>query len=255
MTDHRCTMGRGGCGCSAAEDTSHLTLVRRGCFKAHVGQRQWMVSPATVVLYKAGTEFRTSHPLDKGDDSTLIALDPSLLDEAFGSVDALREFPTAPAVLARHIRLTRALQPSHGDRLAREELVLDLVRAIAETRFGLIAKAGGAGARRDRAVMTVRDCIHADVTANLSIEDLARAAGLSSFHLMHLFKSETGQTVRGYRRTVRIAEACHRIMADTASMTDIAYECGFGSHSHMTDTIRNTLGVAPRDLRRRSGLQ
>ena len=51
------------------------------------------------------------------------------------------------------------------------------------------------------------DYIETRLTAELTLGDIARAAGLSSFHFSRMFRALTGETVATYLRRRRLTEA------------------------------------------------
>src|SRR5262249_32622636 len=58
-----------------------------------------------------------------------------------------------------------------------------------------------------RPVFRAIDYLHAHLYEGLTVERLAAAAGVSGSHLAHLFRAETGMTVRAYLTRVRIEVA------------------------------------------------
>jgi AraC family transcriptional regulator len=49
---------------------------------------------------------------------------------------------------------------------------------------------------------------------------------------------------------LRVRRAEELLAATTLSLTEIALECGFSSHSHLTRMFRKTVGSTPSDYRR-----
>jgi AraC-like DNA-binding protein len=109
-----------------------------------------------------------------------------------------------------------------------------------------------------RQVARVEEAIIARAEDNLSVEDLAKIAGCSPFHLCRIFRACTGQSLRQFRLQQRLACALGRLGEDERDLAALACDMGFNSHSHMTDAFRMALGVSPSDVRedmRRSDLQ
>lgn len=251
VVDHRCTMPVGGCGCATAEGTSHITLARRGCFNAHVGRRQWLVSADSAFLYRAGTEFKVAHPAPGGDDCTLIYMPESLIDEAFGSQwdgYGICEVGMSGAAQLRHASLLGRVRAHRADVLEAEEAVLELVSAIATCQKRPLDQ--GADSRSARLVARARERLHGSLDRNLSMQTLSGDCGVSAFHLMRLFRRHTGMSIRAYRRRLRAHQACFWITEGDESLSDIALGCGFSSQSHMTDSLKRELGIAPGRLRK-----
>ena len=78
---------------------------------------------------------------------------------------------------------------------------------------------------------------------------LARALHTSPFHLARVFRVETGFTVEGYRRALRLRAALELLPTHSSGLTALALELGFSSHSHFTESFRREFGVPPSALR------
>ncbi|MDD5708255.1 MAG: AraC family transcriptional regulator, partial [Kiritimatiellae bacterium] len=79
----------------------------------------------------------------------------------------------------------------------------------------------------------------------VSLEEAARAAGVSRYRLAHLVKSVTGQTFLQHVQRVRIAEACRRLETTTQSGAGIAAGLGFSDQSHFIRVFKQVVGVTP----------
>jgi len=89
---------------------------------------------------------------------------------------------------------------------------------------------------------------------NLSVDHLARAAGISGSHLAHLFRPETGMTIRTYLTKVRVEIARDLVMHTDENLADIAAAAGFFDASHLSRVFRVVRGKRPSEYRRQSRL-
>jgi AraC-like DNA-binding protein len=81
-----------------------------------------------------------------------------------------------------------------------------------------------------------------------SLEDLMGEAYLSKFHLIRIFKKQTGLTPHAYQMQLKLNEA-RRLIFQDKSLTDIAYELGFSDQAHFTNTFKKYAnGANPRDV-------
>jgi len=78
----------------------------------------------------------------------------------------------------------------------------------------------------------------------LSIDDLAREAGLSSFHFARAFKRSTGEGPHRFVTRKRI-ERAREMLISGLSPVQTALACGFSGQSHFTQRFREFTGVTP----------
>jgi AraC family transcriptional regulator len=239
VRDIACCAPRGGPGATRGGEGTHLVFVRRGAFVAHLGSRAYVADPCTAVVSWADTEYRIAHPGAHGDDCTVLELAPGLADELLHGRRARRdvEVPLAPGAQLRCARLLAA--PSE----AVEDLALELA---GEALGGTVV---GPPQRRRAVVRRVRELLDADPSVARSAAELAAAVGVSPHHLMRVFRSETGTTLRAYRIRLRLALALHRLREGERDLSALAADLGFASHAHLTDTFARCLGTSPRDIR------
>lgn len=102
-------------------------------------------------------------------------------------------------------------------------------------------------ARLARVNAYMRDHLHEQI----SLADLAREANFSRFHLLRLFKKTFGETPFTRLSRMRVEQASFLLRTTNHSITQIAFNCGFGNSSHFASTFRRATGVPPslyRDL-------
>jgi AraC-like DNA-binding protein len=94
------------------------------------------------------------------------------------------------------------------------------------------------------------DYIAANFTEPVSLEEIADAAGLSTFRIAHLLKEATGKTALQNVHYLRIQEARRLLETSDMSCTDIAYETGFGDQSYFIKQFRKWMGITPAKYRK-----
>lgn len=82
-----------------------------------------------------------------------------------------------------------------------------------------------------------------------SVSAIARRLERDRVHFARSFVAHTGFRPSEYRALRRAGDAVTALRAADASLCDIALEHGFTHQSHMTNTFRALLGVAPGRLR------
>jgi AraC-like DNA-binding protein len=83
---------------------------------------------------------------------------------------------------------------------------------------------------------------------SFSLDALAQQSFLSKFHLLRIFKTQTGLTPYTYQIQLRLNEA-RRLIFEDRTLTEIAYELGFNDQAHFTNTFKKYAnGANPSDL-------
>ncbi len=85
---------------------------------------------------------------------------------------------------------------------------------------------------------------------DMTLEDIADAAGLSMDHFGRVFRKHMGQPPMRYLRQVRIEKACYLLRCTTDRVEDIARRVGFEDPFHFSRVFKSVKGVSPREYRR-----
>ncbi|MDX8355197.1 AraC family transcriptional regulator [Cognatiyoonia sp. IB215182] len=85
--------------------------------------------------------------------------------------------------------------------------------------------------------------------SELSIQELASTACLSSSHFSSVFKSVIGETPYAFILRRRGEYARDLIIGTREPLAQIAFDAGFSSQAHMTVVIRRVFGVTPAAMR------
>ena len=86
--------------------------------------------------------------------------------------------------------------------------------------------------------------------SDLSLQALAKESGYSRVHFVRMFKAATGSSPHNYLLTLKLERARELMKIPSMSLIDIALECGFSSHSHMSRLFHRFVGVTPSAYRR-----
>lgn len=86
--------------------------------------------------------------------------------------------------------------------------------------------------------------IDANLTEDIDAESLAQQFFISKYHMMRLFRKETGTTVHQYVTQKRLLLAREYIDSGMRS-TEACYRCGFRSYSSFTRACAKYLGSTP----------
>jgi AraC family transcriptional regulator len=86
--------------------------------------------------------------------------------------------------------------------------------------------------------------------SDLSLRALAKESGYSRVHFVRMFKAATGSSPHNYLLHLKVERVRELLKNPSMSLIDIALDCGFSSHSHMSRLFHKLVGVTPSDYRR-----
>lgn len=107
--------------------------------------------------------------------------------------------------------------------------------------------------RKDRMTGLDRamDYIRSHALEPLTLETLARIAGLSLYHFTRQFSARYGLTPMAQVRELRMATAAEQLAEGSAPpLVELAFACGFDSQEGFTRAFTRTFGVSPGRYRR-----
>ena len=86
----------------------------------------------------------------------------------------------------------------------------------------------------------------------LKIEDVAKRAGYSRWHLQRLFQQVTHQTLADYIRNKKLEHAAHELKDTDRSILEISFRYGFDSQQSFTRTFSRKFSMPPGSWRKRN---
>ena len=153
--------------------------------------------------------------------------------------DVVRDREVA-ACLRRFHRLSEQPESSRLEREAylAEALVLLVGRHAAPPR------APRSPGPERRAVRLSRAYLEEHEKENVTLEALARFAGLSAFHLCRVFRGAVGMTPHAYQTQARVRRA-KSLLSAGLPITQVAAETGFYDQAHLTRHFKRIVGLTP----------
>ena len=98
-------------------------------------------------------------------------------------------------------------------------------------------------------VERIKAIIEEGLSEELSVKEIAKKLGISMYYMCHLFKKATGLTVSDYRKGIRLTKAKGLLINSDKKISNIAYDCGFGSDSYFSKVFIASEGVSPSEYR------
>ena len=246
-----------------------LVVFPRTAVEIHQADRHSVVAtPIHAMLYNSSQPYRRDMIDPRGDICEFYCVAPSLLQEVLQDIgvplpqrlDSPFEFSHAPCSAKIYLAqraLFRAIERSEvRDPILVEEVFFELLTRLLDQSFQfhnpfVRRQRHFAPARWDQ-VEAAKDFISRNFRSRLDVQEIADYVECSVFHLCRIFKKLTGQTIHHFLLQFRIRSAVERILDGDNSLTEIALDHCFSSHSHFSNSFRKRFGTSPSDLRRRS---
>ncbi|MDX1624805.1 MAG: AraC family transcriptional regulator [Gemmatimonadota bacterium] len=222
----------------------------QGAFRKHLGGREGVATPGTVLFFRRGEEYRTTHPIEGGDHGLALRVDGELLRRILDELGRDDPEPTAETAIApaTALRLRELLLASRGSPPPPEleEMALGLIGELLERGADAEGQGGGERTvrRHRRAVSRVLELCAARFREPLTLEEIAGETDYSPFYLSRVFKRATGVTIFRHVNRLRLIAALDRA-GSIGELSQLALGLGYSSHSHFTAAFRRELGAPP----------
>ncbi len=92
--------------------------------------------------------------------------------------------------------------------------------------------------------------IEARLDEDIQLASVARVAGISRWHFQRIFKAFTGETLKTYVRSRRLANSLDRLLTTQLRVLDIALLAGFESQESFARAFKKAFGLTPQEYRR-----
>ncbi|MBX3190647.1 MAG: helix-turn-helix transcriptional regulator [Labilithrix sp.] len=100
-----------------------------------------------------------------------------------------------------------------------------------------------------RRLVRARELVHDALGDALTLDELARIAGMSPFHFLRVFKATYGTTPGRFVTEARVDRA-RELLARGSSVTQASAAVGFASLGSFSVAFRRRFGQSPRELQR-----
>ena len=234
-----------------------MSFTHAGAFIVHSGGRSSVIDPSCALLVNPGSPYRMSRHIGQRSRGAYVLVRPDVFrDVARTGAVAPRGFSeiegpsSTKSYLLQHALLDRIAAEPVPDTLEIDEMGMALLDAAlspaAPDEDGLSARRR----RQHATIQRVRALVLERLAEPMRLDAIARAAGLSPFHLCRVFRRITGRTLHRYRTILRLREAVDRLSAGKADIAQLSLDLGFSSHSHFTAAFRKEFGVSPSRMRK-----
>jgi AraC family transcriptional regulator len=225
-----------------AHDAACLSLLAHGEFTEHIGPCARDYVRGQVAYLPAGVTHSQSFGVS-GARQIICRPQPDWIDYLSDCHAPLADSPHANGPVFRQLGVRLVAELRRGDRhsaLACEGIWLEIIAAL------------GRQSRTLRAPRTpppwlcaVRDYVYERALEALSLREVAQFAGRHEIHVAREFARFFGVSVGEFARRVRTERAARLLLQSRLSISDIALDCGFSSHSHLCREFRLRFGSTP----------
>jgi AraC-like DNA-binding protein len=253
VVDYRCSAGPAAQPYPELHGGFSVSYVRRGSFGYRYRGRSFELVAGSILVGYPGDEFVCTHDHHMGGDECLsFQLSPELV-EAIGDRPEVWRTGAVPPLSELMVLGELAQSVAAGE----SDVGLDEVGASLASRFVELVsdrerEAPTASARDRRRVVEAALWIDAHSHEAIDLDSAAREFGSSTFHFLRLFSAVLGVTPHQYLVRSRLRHAARLLSEDPRSITDVAFDVGFGDLSNFVRTFHRAAGVSPRVFRRKS---
>lgn len=242
-----------------------LLILVSGTGSYSVEGMRYALQPGDIVLVGSRAVHRPEFDPDAPYERIIVYIDPDFLrQQSTPDCDLLDVFS------GRHGHVLRSSKQQRLLALARY-----LEQELSSQAFGRVILSTGALLRllveigreqtsssqhthpiapSDSRIAQLMDYIRLHATEDLSIDGLAEHFYMSKYHMMRLFREETGQSIYGYLTQQRLILA-RTLIAGGMRATEAAFRSGFATYSSFTRAYGKQFGATPtgrnRSARRR----
>jgi len=91
--------------------------------------------------------------------------------------------------------------------------------------------------------------LHENLSESLRAPELAAMAGLSVSQFERRFREACGTSPRQYLLRIRVDAAARLLIGTEHTVSEIAQDCGFHDHAHLSRSFRKIMQLSPTDYR------
>jgi AraC-like DNA-binding protein len=103
---------------------------------------------------------------------------------------------------------------------------------------------------KEKMVAAAISFLEQNYSSDVSVEDIAKSAFVSSSRLSHVFTSATGMSLIDYLTKLRINRACELVASTGKTVSEIAYLLGFHDPSYFGRAFKQNTGKTPSEYRK-----
>ena len=228
-----------------SHELAFFALLLDGLYAERYGRRQSQYGPFTLMFRPAGIPHQDEIG-PRGVRLYEIEIRPrwqKCLADCSAALDTPRDDIGGGPLLWLCMKLFREVQTSTAaDDLAVESLVAEILSFAARACQQENRHVPGWLSR-------IQDKLRTEHCRRLTLDELAREAGVHPVHLSRIFRRSVGEGIGDHIHRLRVRTACERLLDPCASLAEISFATGFADQSHFTRSFRRITGMTPGTFR------
>lgn len=223
---------------------SLFLILRGGSTEVH-GSSRWECEPLDVVLMPRG-ETHAEHMAKGAVRSFVFEIQPkwlTKLSEHSVALDSPKIFHGGPVSWIFMSLYQEYRRMDSVSVLAIENLALEMAATIGSQEVK-------PQSQLPRWLSQTRDLLNDCFSSQLSLEAIAKSAGVHPVYLATIFRRHYGCTMGQYIRRLRVEFACRELIKSRTSLVDIALAAGFSDQSHLSKIFKQFTGMSPSKFRK-----
>ena len=219
------------CGATHSHPKHEFVYCIGGNGEVEINSESYRFDTGTIYMTAAGTP----HLERNFTESEIIYFYFELTDSAVKE-GVYRDKSGAVLSILRKMQNEERTRLSLGDEMKNALLTQLLIETLRTETNGEI----------DSGLSSILEFIDENMRFKIDVRALARKTGYSYDRFRHIFREKTGMAPGDYIIGRRVDMAKKLMENDVnASLTYIAYECGFSSSSHFTNAFKSKTGLTP----------
>jgi AraC family transcriptional regulator len=218
----------GSAGLTPPQGTSRLRLFPRGSTRPHRTAHLYVPQP---VLEEAAEEYRRIGVSHRENPLSVLCVDDPILVHGVNTLKWAMDVG-APDLYASSVIhwLARHLLLRHAQHVEPREA----------SYFGTVT---------DVRLARVVEFMTAHYAMPVTLDMLAKEAGISKFHFVRVFREALGQTPHSMLVSIRLNAAARLLVSTALRIEEIASDCGYARVDHFGAAFRRRHGMSPRRYR------
>ena len=235
-----------------------VLLLLSGTGRYFVEGQRYLLRPGDVVLVGSRRVHRPEFELGQPYERVILYIDPAFLQQySTPDCDLAAGFsdPVGPVlrleekqqrrIFSIALALERELgQQQYGAGILSSGLVLRLLVELGRCRIQGRVQQPEPVQPQNRRIQEILAYLDANLTEDVSIDDLAERFYLSKYHMMRLFREETGTSIHAYLTSRRLVQA-RALMDGGLQATQACFLSGFRSYSAFIRGYEKLFGQTP----------